>query len=66
MWKIATTNAIAIDGRAMTIQRAIKKRSHESMYKIDTKNGAKSLKATTFAIETFMGTKSYFAFWVHQ
>ena len=42
---------IAIVGRAITIWRAIQKRSNESMCKTDTKNGTKSLRATFFATE---------------
>ena len=37
----ATTIAITIVGRAITVQRAILKRSHGSMYKSNTKKGAK-------------------------
>ena len=45
-----TTIAIAIIGRAITIWEAIQKRSHEPIYKTYTKNEAKGLRATTFAI----------------
>ena len=48
--KEATTIAIVIVGRAITIRRAIQKRSHESIKKNDTKNEAKRLRTTTFAI----------------
>ena len=37
-------------GRAITINRAVQKISLKSMYKTDTKNEAKRLSATTFAI----------------
>ena len=37
-------------GRAITIWRAIQKRSHEPIYKHNTKNEAKRLRATTFVI----------------
>ena len=45
-----TTIDIAIVGRAITMLRAIKKKSNESMYKTDTKNEAKRSRATTFAV----------------
>ena len=45
-----TTIAIAIVGRAINVRRAIQKRIDESMYKINTSNEAKRLRATTFAI----------------
>jgi hypothetical protein len=45
--KRATTIAIAIVGRAITIWEAIQKRSHEPIYKTHTKIEAKRLKATT-------------------
>ena len=48
--KKATTVTIAIVGIAITIQRAIEKRSHESMCKTDTKGEAKRLRTTTFAL----------------
>ena len=41
----------AIIGRAITIWEAIQKRIHEPIYKMDTKNEAKRLKATAFAID---------------
>jgi hypothetical protein len=47
MCKRATTFAIAIVGRAITIWEAIQKRSHEPIYKTYTKNEAKGLRATT-------------------
>ena len=43
----ATTIAVAIVGRAITIWEAMQKRSHEPIYKIYTKNEAKGLRATT-------------------
>ena len=46
----ATTIAIVIVVRAITILGAIQKRSHESLYKTDIKNKAKRLRAITFAI----------------
>jgi hypothetical protein len=46
----ATTIAVAIVGRAITIWEAIKKRSHESIYKTYTKIESKTLRSTTFAI----------------
>ena len=45
--KRATTIAIAIVGRAITIWEAIQKRSHEPIYKTNTKNEAKGLRAIT-------------------
>ena len=39
-----------IVGRAITIWRAIQKRTNESMFKTDTKYEAKRLRATVFAI----------------
>ena len=45
-----TTIAVIIVERAITIQEAIQKRSHEPMYKTDTKIEAKRLRVTTFAI----------------
>ena len=45
-----TTIAVAIVGRAITIWEAIKKRSHEPIYKKYTKFEAKRLRATIFAI----------------
>ena len=48
MHKRATTIALAIVERAITIWEVIQKRSHELIYKIDTKNEAKILRATTF------------------
>ena len=44
------TIAIAIVGRAITIWEAMKKRSHEPIYKTHTKVEEKRLRATTFAI----------------
>ena len=41
--------ALVIVGRAITIPRAIQKRSYKSMYKTDAKREAKRLRATTFA-----------------
>ena len=46
----ATTIAIRNNGRAITIWKAIQKRSHEPIYKTHTKIEAKRLRATTFAI----------------
>ena len=48
--KRATTIAVAIVGRAITIWEAIQKRSHEPNYKTHTKIEAKRLRATTFSI----------------
>ena len=48
--KRATPIAVAIVGRAITIWEAIQKRSHEPIYKTNTKIEAKGLRATTFAI----------------
>ena len=45
-----TTIAVAIVRRALTIWKAIQKRSHESIYKTHTKIKAKRLRATTYAI----------------
>ena len=39
-----------IVGRAMNLKRSTQKRSKESIYKTDTKNEAKRLRVTTFAI----------------
>ena len=39
--KRATTIAVTIVGRAITIWEAIQKRSHEPIYKTHTKNEAK-------------------------
>ena len=49
--KRATTIAIAIVGRAITIWEAIQKRGHEPIYKTKQKMEAQRLRATTFAIE---------------
>jgi hypothetical protein len=47
----ASTIAIAIVGRAITIWEAIQKRSHDKpIYKTYTKNEAKGLRAITFTI----------------
>ena len=53
--KRATTIAVAIVGRAITKWEAIQKRSHEPIYKTHTKNKAKRLRATTFAIALKVG-----------
>ena len=45
-----TTIAVAIVRRATTIQEAIQKRSHESIYKTHKKFKHKGVRATTFAI----------------
>ena len=58
----ATTNAVAIVGRAKTIWEAIQKRSHESIYKTYTKIEAKRLRAITKLGAFFKGTKNIFAF----
>ena len=42
--------AVIIIGRAITIWEAIQKKSHELIYKTDTKSGAKKLRVITFAI----------------
>ena len=42
--------AVAIVGRAITIQEAKQKRSHEPIYKTHTKIEAKRLRAITLAI----------------
>ena len=47
---IATTFAVTIVGRAITIWEAIENRTHEPIYKTDTKNEAKRLRATLFVI----------------
>ena len=63
-----TTIAVAIVGRAITIEEAIPKRSHEPIYKTHTKIKAKRLRATTFAIAILeklpflKDNKNYFAF----
>ena len=46
-------------GRAITIWGAIHKNSHETMYKLDTKNVAIRLRATTFAIAKLEEQKLY-------
>ena len=46
----ATTIAVAIFGRAITVWEAIQKRSHKPIYKTRTKIEAKRLRATTLAI----------------
>ena len=46
----ATTIAVAKVGRAITIWKAIQKRSHEPIYNTHTKIEEKRLRATTFAI----------------
>ena len=51
--KKATNIAVVIFERALTIGRAIKKKKHESIYKTDTKNEVKKLRATTFANAKF-------------
>ena len=48
--KRATTIAVAIVGRAITVWEAIRKRSHEPILKTHTKIEAKKLRGTTFAI----------------
>ena len=45
--KRATTIAVAIVGREITVWEAIQKRSHEQIYKTYTKIEAKGLRATT-------------------
>ena len=50
MWKRATAIAVAKVGRAITIWEAIQKRSHEPIYKADTKTEAKRLRPTTFTV----------------
>ena len=47
MRKRATTIAIAIVGRAITEWEGLQKRSHGPIYKTDTKNEAKWLRAIT-------------------
>ena len=49
----ATTIAIAIVGRAITIWEAIQKRSHEPIYKTYTKNEAKGLRAITLLSQSW-------------
>ena len=44
------TIAVAIVGRAKIIEKALEKRSHKQSSKTETKNYAKRLGATTFAI----------------
>ena len=46
--KKETALAIAIVGRAITIQRAIQERSHESMFKADKKKWSKEVKSDNF------------------
>ena len=46
-----TTIAVAIVGRAITIWLAMQERSHEQIYKTNTKNEAKRLWSKTFAIK---------------
>ena len=48
--KRATTIAVAIAGKEITIGEALEKRSHKPIYKIDIKNEEKILKVTTFDI----------------
>ena len=50
---LATTIAIAIVGRAITIWEAIQKRSHGPNYKTYTKNEAKGLRATTLLSQSW-------------
>ena len=45
--KRATTIAVALVGRAITVWEALQKRSHEPIYKTYTKVEAKGLRATT-------------------
>ena len=49
--KIATTIAVAIVGRAITIWEAMQKISHEPIYRTDTKNETKRLRTTMFAFK---------------
>ena len=49
----ATTFAIAIVGRAITIWEAIQKRSHEPIYKTYTKIEAKRLRVTTLLSQSW-------------
>jgi hypothetical protein len=51
--KRATTIAIAIVRRAITIWEAIQKRSHEPITKTYTKNEAKGLRATTLLSQSW-------------
>ena len=51
LWpKRATTIAVAIVGRGITLWEAIMKRNHEPIYKTYKKIEEKRLRATTFAI----------------
>ena len=45
-----TTVRVARFGKAITIRKAIYKRSYEQIYKTNTKNEAKRLRVTTFPI----------------
>ena len=51
--KRATTIAVAIVGRAITVWEAIQKRSRESIYKTYTKIEAKGLRATTLLSQSW-------------
>ena len=49
----ATTIAVAIVGRAITVWDAIQKRSHEPIYKTYTKIEAKGLRAITLLSQSW-------------
>ena len=51
--KRATTIAVAIVGRAITVWEAIQKRSHEPIYKTYTKIEAKGFRATTLLSQSW-------------
>ena len=51
--KRATTIAVALVGRAITVWEAIQKRSHEQIYKTYTKIEAKGLRATTLLSQSW-------------
>ena len=51
--KRATTIAVAIVGRAITVWEAIQKRSHEPIYKTYTKIEAKGLRSTTLLSQSW-------------
>ena len=64
--------AVAIVERAITIRRAVEKRSHESKYKNRYKKRSKRGKSDNFcylkvgrAITKYSDIKSYFAYWRH-
>ena len=50
---------IAFEREKAIVERAIQKRSYETMYKTDIKNEAKRLRATTFAVAKRKERKLY-------